>query len=68
MSVTPGHVEYLRNKLATAEAERDTLRAALTNISKGAKRYWREGDDAYQFAVLADAALSPRREGSGESA
>ena len=26
--------------------------------SKGAKRYWREGEDAYQFAILADAALS----------
>jgi hypothetical protein len=33
------------------------LEAALRDISKGAKRYWREGEDAYQFAILADAAL-----------
>ena len=40
------------------KAENARLAAALRSISKGAKRYWYEGDDAYQFAILADAALS----------
>jgi hypothetical protein len=39
-------------------AECERLAAALRSISTGAKRYWREGDDAYQFAILADAGLS----------
>jgi len=43
--------------IAAKDAEIERLRAALRDISKGAKRYWREGEDAYQFAILADAAL-----------
>ena len=46
-----GEVEKLK-------ADNERLRKALRSISTGAKRYWREGDDAYQFAILADAALS----------
>ena len=40
------------------QVERDRYRAALETIPRGAKRYWREGDDAYQLAILADAALA----------
>jgi hypothetical protein len=50
--------ERLRIEVDRLEAENARLAAALRSISMGAKRYWREGDDAYQFAILADAALS----------
>jgi hypothetical protein len=49
---------YEQFALAACRARILELEAALRNISAGAKRYWREGDDAYQFAILADAALS----------
>jgi hypothetical protein len=42
-------------------ADNERLRDALAIIDSGARRYWREGEDAYQFAIIARAALEGDR-------
>jgi len=42
------------------DAEIKRLRQALKLIETGAKRYYREGEDSYQFAIIAQDALAMR--------
>jgi hypothetical protein len=53
----------LRIEVNRLKAENERLAAALRNISTGVKRYWREGEDCYQVAILADAALIAKPDG-----
>ena len=50
--------DALKAENAGLAAECAHYRQALSNMSKIAKRYLYDLDDAYQFAILADAALS----------
>ena len=42
------------------DREIERLRQALKLIETGAKRYYREGEDSYQFAIIAQDALAMR--------